>query len=132
MSEATKPKFTPGPWRATRSIPEEGFDCWWISGNCAQNLDKEFATVAGGAANSEGNACLIAAAPLLLMIAEIAAHYTWASLGGYAPMTEGKKGDVLAAYRAYVGYRDGALTMEEAWNQVAPVAEGLRANGGVK
>lgn len=49
-------EHTPGPWRAERSIPEEGFDCWWIrSGKW-----NEVTTVPPA---KEADARLIAAAP---------------------------------------------------------------------
>lgn len=55
--------FTTGPWKATRSSPAEGYDCWWITANHRQNYEKDLATVAGGASTSAANAKLIAAAP---------------------------------------------------------------------
>ena len=58
-----KPGYTPGPWKATRSNPAEGYDCWWITANHRNNFEKDLATVAGGASTSEANARLIAAAP---------------------------------------------------------------------
>lgn len=58
-----KPGYTPGPWKATRSNPAEGYDCWLITANHRNNFEKYLATVAGGASTSEANARLIAAAP---------------------------------------------------------------------
>lgn len=59
---------TPGPWQATHSDPNEGFDCWWITACPASNMEKEVATVSGGYPHEthEANARLIAAAPALL------------------------------------------------------------------
>lgn len=62
MSET---KWTPGPWKATRSEPAEGYDCWWITANLGSNLEKELASVSGGVSTSGPNARLIAAAPEL-------------------------------------------------------------------
>lgn len=67
------------------------------------------------------NARLIAAAPLLEMIAQIAGTLVWASMSEYQrhALTEDRKADILAAYRAYCGFRDGKLTMDEAWEEVS-------------
>ena len=61
----TDSKHTPGPWKATRSNPAEGFDVWWITAELP-NGEKEICSVPGGPATSEWNARLIAAAPPML------------------------------------------------------------------
>jgi hypothetical protein len=66
----SKEKFTPGPWTATRSDPNEGADVWWITGTVAKmsgNAETDVATVCGGKMDgkSEANANLIAACPEL-------------------------------------------------------------------
>jgi hypothetical protein len=57
-------KWTPGPWKATRSLPQEGADVWWITACTFPNGEKELATVCGPDC-FEPNAHLIAAAPEL-------------------------------------------------------------------
>ncbi len=61
-------QHTPGPWMATHSVPEEGYDCWWITSNSSgSNREKEIATVAGGYPQDKHacNAKLIAASPAM-------------------------------------------------------------------
>lgn len=63
-----EPKWTGGPWRATRSDPSEGCDVWWIMACPASNQETDVATVSGGKwppGKSEANARLVAAAPQL-------------------------------------------------------------------
>lgn len=58
-------RWTPGPWAAIRSIPEEGCDGWWIKAQphaALRGFTHDFAWVNGGQEN-EGNARLISAAP---------------------------------------------------------------------
>jgi len=59
----TDTKWTPGPWVATRSKPEEGYDCWCIT--ATPFGEKEIAEVSGGYPRDTHEACahLIAAAP---------------------------------------------------------------------
>lgn len=61
-------KWTPGPWKATRSNPNEGADVWWITGNFSErgNCETDIGTVSAGVKPveiSSANAYLIAAAP---------------------------------------------------------------------
>lgn len=51
----SKQKRTPAPWTAVRSIPSDGFDCYWLNGPHGEDL--------GYLKRNEANALLIAAAP---------------------------------------------------------------------
>jgi hypothetical protein len=45
LSEAA----TPGEWKATRSDPAEGADCWWLTSDQAtSNMEKDLGSMAGG------------------------------------------------------------------------------------
>mgnify|MGYP001260829464 CR=1 FL=1 len=61
-------KHTPGPWTVRRSMPEDGYDCWFISACPLPNREVDIGDVAGGYPHEqkEANARLIAAAPELL------------------------------------------------------------------
>ena len=58
-------KFTPGPWVAIRSIPQEGYDGWYLRAqpnSAMRGFTKEIGWVNGSDEN-EANAHLISAAP---------------------------------------------------------------------
>ena len=65
-------EHAPGPWKAVGSIPEEGCDCFWISGtkvgSDGKPFDWDIATVNGSQRSEtcQANAHLIAAAPDML------------------------------------------------------------------
>lgn len=64
-------KFTPGPWIAIHSIPEQGVECFWLnaqpSGGICRGFSQEIGTINGPqSGEQEANARLIAAAPDLL------------------------------------------------------------------
>lgn len=64
-------KPTPGPWIAIHSIPEEGFECFWLraqpGGGICRGFSQEIGTINGPqSGEQEANARLIAAAPELL------------------------------------------------------------------
>lgn len=61
---------THGEWKATQSVPSEGFDCWWITANLGHNQEKEIGNVRGGQATSRGNALLFAASKDLYWFVE--------------------------------------------------------------
>ena len=65
----TETKHTPGPWKSTPSIPEEGYEVFWIESD--DELQNQIADVRGPQnAENTSNARLIAAAPELLMFAQ--------------------------------------------------------------
>jgi hypothetical protein len=55
-----------GPWMAVRSVPAEGFDCWWIMDGGTSIVADCPGYSPSGSAQSAANAHLIAAAPDLL------------------------------------------------------------------
>lgn len=122
----TKHTHTPGPWQVRP--PHTGAHSPTVFGNGDQiatawtlaprrNIDQP-ATIPSAA-----NASLIAAAPLLEMISEIAGTLVWASMSEHhrAALTESRKCDILSAYRAYCGFRDGRMTMDDAWTEVSAI-----------
>ena len=60
----TDAKHTPGPWEVVPSIPEEGYNCFWLKGPNGENL----ADISGYQSDQtkQANAQLIARAPDLL------------------------------------------------------------------
>jgi hypothetical protein len=57
---------SPGPWMAVRSVPAEGFDCWWIMDGGTSIVADCPGYSPSGSAQSAANAHLIASAPELL------------------------------------------------------------------
>lgn len=79
MSET--PKFTPGPWAAVPSAPEEGFNLWWLKGGGGEPLG----SMSGYQSNREmqANAALASSAPdLYAALSEAEAFIAKASGGG--------------------------------------------------
>lgn len=58
---------TPGPWRAEKSIPSEGVECFWISAGEVFTLGSVYGPQED---RQQANAHLIAAAPDLLWACE--------------------------------------------------------------
>lgn len=77
----------------------------------------------------QATARLFAAAPLLEIIANATGLYMWESLSDafHQNLTQQRKAELLAAFRAFAGYRDGRLTMEQACAEIAPLAKATEA-----
>lgn len=69
-------KHTPGPWTVRRSMPEDGYECWFISACPRPNQEVDIGDVAGGYPHeqNEANARLIASAPELLNMVQMIAN----------------------------------------------------------
>lgn len=123
-------RHTPGPWCTVRAEqrdlgPWENYTAITLPGFGGLTPIALLPTHerAHTAQERDHNACLVAAAPLLLMIAEIAGTAVWQSMSEafHQPLTQGRKADILAAYRAWCGLRDGKLSSDEAWQEVSAI-----------
>lgn len=72
---------------------------------------------------------LVASAPMLEIIADLAGRYMWESLSEtfHQQLSQARKAEILAAYRAFAGYREGRLSAEQAWEELASARDVLAA-----
>jgi len=111
-------KATPGPWKVTPSVPEVGYECFWLTACPAPNQEREVATVNGpqnerNMANAELICAAVNAAPALLD--------TIAALSGRLAMERGINNYQAARIAALEGTLREIATIATADPEMVPI-----------